>query len=556
MEEVVSHGSPRTVSQTRTRRLTRIFIHIGIGGLVTGWWIAGLVLHRKDKNWIVPFLIWLAVISRLIFWHFPAVRLVTPFLKIWRGLATRRPFSVHPKWALTVSWIIFAALVVTVAVLSPEFEDNNTSNRGISVAGLFVTIGLLTLTSKNRKRINWYTVLCGLYIQFVVAAFVLRTTVGADIFGFLSEQAASLLGFASNGLAFLTDATVPDLPWFAISVVPPIIFFAGLASLLSYWGMLQWLVTKAAVSFHWLLEISGAEAIVAACSPFFGQGESVMLIQPFLDVLTPAELHQVMCSGFATIAGSVLAAYIGLGLNGTALISSCVMSIPASIVVSKLRYPETDEPAVTAKLTLGSAQEAKKEAGNWMHAFTNGCWLGLKLAGIVAAVLASVIALIDLCDALLSWAGKYINAEDLTLEYLLGYLLVPVSIMLGVPRNGDLIHVGRLIGVKFLRNEFLAYRELQENALYLQLSPRSRLIATYSLCGFGNLGSLGTQVGLMSQLAPRRNKDIANVAFSALLTGVISTLTSAGMAGILLGEMSTTSLAMARSNATMPTSLN
>lgn len=127
------------------------------------------------------------------------------------------------------------------------------------------------------------------------------------------------------------------------------------------------------------------------------------------------------------------------------------MSIPASIVVSKLRYPETEEPTITAKVALGSSQDAKREAGNWMHAFTNGCWLGLKLAGIVVGVLASVIALVDCCDALLSWAGKYLNVDDLTLELMLGYLLVPVTFLLGVPRNHDLIHVGHLIAIKFLR---------------------------------------------------------------------------------------------------------
>ncbi|KAF3766853.1 hypothetical protein M406DRAFT_327969 [Cryphonectria parasitica EP155] len=530
-----------TVTQIRRKRLIRVCVHLGIGGLFTGWWIAGLILHRNDKNWIVPFLVWLAVISRLLLWHIPSVRLVRPLARLWERAITRPANVVPPKWTLIGSWILLIGLIATVAMVAPDFQDNTTVNRGVSLAGLAVMLALLWLTSRNRRKISWYTVLCGLYLQYIVALFVLRTSVGYNIFTFLSDRASDLLGFADEGLAFLTDSSVPELSWFVISVVPPIIFFAGIAQLLTYWGALQWLVTKAATFFYWALKVSGAEAVVAASSPFFGQGESVMLIRPFLNDLTHAELHQVMCSGFATIAGSVLVAYISLGVNGTALISSCVMSIPASIVVSKLRYPETEETLTAEKLTL-TPEDNKAEASNWMHAFTNGCWLGFKLAGIVVAVLGSVIALVDLCDALLTWFGSYLNIEELTLEIIFGYALVPVAFLLGVPRDHDIVLVSRLIAVKILRNEFIAYEELQTSPAYIPLSPRSRLIATYSLCGFGNLGSLGTQVGLMTQMAPRRNKDIASVAFSAFITGVISTLTSAGMAGMLLGEQSAMSL--------------
>lgn len=221
------------------------------------------------------------------------------------------------------------------------------------------------------------------------------------------------------------------------------------------------------------------------------------------------------------------------------------MSIPASIVVSKLRYPETDDTIINEeKVSLLSAAngDERDEASNWMHAFSNGAWLGVKLAGIVVAVLASVIGLVALCDALLTWAGDYLNMGSLTLEVIFGYMLVPVAFFLGVPRNEELVLVARLIAIKILKNEFLAYQQLQTGTDYMNLSPRSRLIATYSLCGFGNLGSLGTQVGLMTQMAPSRNKDIASVAFSAFLTGVVSTLTSASMAGMLLGGESASSL--------------
>jgi nucleoside permease NupC len=207
-------------------------------------------------------------------------------------------------------------------------------------------------------------------VQFIVALFVLRTKAGYDIFNFISELCRLLLGFANDGVAFLTDAQVPQLHWFFTSVVPPIIFFVAFVQMLYYWGIVQWFIGKFAVFFFWSMRVSGAEAVVAAASPFIGQGESAMLIKPFVAHLTQAELHQVMCSGFATIAGSVLVAYINLGVNGQALISSCVMSIPASLAVSKLRFPETEETLTAGRVVIPDDDEHK--AANVIHAFANG----------------------------------------------------------------------------------------------------------------------------------------------------------------------------------------
>ncbi|CAN8101937.1 unnamed protein product [Discula destructiva] len=539
-----------TVAHVRRRRLLRALVHLAIGVLVTGWWVAGLVLHRQDKNWIVPFLVWLAILTRLVLWHVSSARLSGPIVSAWTRLVSRPATGVAPRWPLIGSFIVLVALITTVALAAPEFQDNTRAGRGVSLVGLALTLGLLWATSRRRRMVCWYTVLVGLYLQFLIALFVLRTDVGFQIFDWLSDQAAALLGFADEGLAFLTDDDVPSLSWFVISVAPPIIFFAALAQLLAYWGTLQWFVTKAAGFFCWALNVSGAEAVVAASSPFFGQGESVMLIKPFLCMLTKAEMHQVMCSGFATIAGSVLTAYIHLGVSGTALISSCIMSIPASIVVSKLRYPEEEEALTGEKLSLASVEQAHEGAANWMHAFTNGAWLGVRIAGVVVAVLACVIAGVDLCDGLLTWAGGYLDIEDLTLELIVGHLLVPVAFFLGIQKE-ELVLVGRLIATKILKNEFLAYKNLQYGADYMGLSPRSRIVSTYALCGFGSLGSLGTQVGLMTQMAPSRNKDIADVAFSAFITGVVATITSASMAALVMGS-DTAAAMMAASMATAP----
>jgi concentrative nucleoside transporter, CNT family len=330
------------------------------------------------------------------------------------------------------------------------------------------------------------------------------------------------------------------LPWFFTGVVPPIIFFVSFVQLLYYWGILQWFIGKFAVFFFWSMRVSGAEAVVASASPFIGQGESAMLIRPFVAHLTQAELHQVMTSGFATIAGSVLVAYIGMGINPEALISSCVMSIPASLAISKLRFPEEEETLTAGRVVIPDDEEHK--AANALHAFANGAWLGLKIAGMIVTTLLCIIALLNLVDGLLTWWGRYINLDgeyDLTLELILGYVCYPIAFLLGVSREGkDLLLVGRLIGIKVIANEFVAFSTLQAkedpDSPYHKLSPRSRLIATYAVCGFGNIGSLGTQIGVLSQISPGRSGDVSRLALSALISGVISTLTSASVAGLVV----------------------
>lgn len=284
------------------------------------------------------------------------------------------------------------------------------------------------------------------------------------------------------------------------------------------------------------MRVSGAEAVVAAASPFIGQGESAILIRPFIAHLTQAELHQIMCSGFATIAGSVLIVYISIGVNGQALISSCIMSIPASLAISKLRYPETEETLTSGRCVIPDDDE--HESANSLHAFANGAWLGLKIAGMILATLLCIIALLALTNGLLTWWGRYLNIDDppLTVELIMGYICYPIAFLLGVPRNGDLLKVGKLIGVKLIANEFYAYDLLQHSPEYADLSPRSRLIATYALCGFANIGSLGTQIGVLSQIAPARGSDVSRLALSALIAGALSTLTSASIAGLLVTD--------------------
>ncbi|KAF1813690.1 sodium/nucleoside cotransporter 1 /nucleoside cotransporter 1 [Eremomyces bilateralis CBS 781.70] len=516
----------------------RFVAHIAVFVVFTGWWIAGLVLHRKDKNWLIPFLLWLAISLRLLFFYIPSTIISKPMHLIWNNTGVRFADLIPKKFQIPLGALLVIAVILVGSFASEETEDNTRENRAVSLFGLVVIIFGLWLTSRNRKAIKWHTVIVGMLMQFIIALFVLRTQAGYDIFDFISTLARELLGFAEKGVEFLTDDTVPPLHWFISGVLPAIIFFVSIVQVLYYLGILQWFIGKFAVFFFWSMRVSGAEAVVAAASPFIGQGESAMLVKPFVAHMTVAEIHQIMTSGFATIAGSVLVAYISMGVSPQALISSCVMSIPASLATSKLRYPEEEESLTAGRVVIPDDDEHK--AANVLHSFANGAWLGLKIAGMILCTILCIIALIGLIDGLLTWWGRYLSIHDpdLTLELILGYLCYPVAFLMGVPR-GDLLRVGELVGVKIVANEFVAYARLVDPEKYPQyaaMAVRSKLIATYALCGFGNIGSLGIQIGVLSQISPSRSGDVSRVAVSSLITGVLSTLSSATIAGLLITD--------------------
>ncbi|KAI0882948.1 H+/nucleoside cotransporter-like protein [Annulohypoxylon maeteangense] len=517
---------------SRYYRKYRAYVHLFIWLVFTAWWIFGLVRYRNEKNWLIPFLLYLAITLRIIFLWVPVKYVMMPVKFVWRHTAFRvyemLPAKLHRPLAALVTIAVFL-----IGSMVPEEEGENTrARRAQSLFGLVVMIFVLTISSRNWRQIPWHTVIGGMLTQFIVAVFVLRTQAGYDIFNFISTLARLLLGFANDGVTFLTNSSVPKLGWFFTGVIPPIIFFVALVALCYHVGLIQWFVSKFAVFFFWTLRVSGAEAVVASATPFIGQGESAMLVRPFVPHMTLAEIHQVMTCGFATIAGSVLVAYIGLGINPQALVSSCIMSIPASLAVSKMRWPETEETLTSGRVVVPDDEEHR--AANALHAFANGAWLGLKIAGMIVATLLCIIAFVALANGLLTWWGGYwgISNPDLTIQFILGYCFYPLSWLLGVP-NDDLLPVGELIGQKIIINEFAAFGALQSDDRYKSMSERAKLIATYACCGFGNVGSLGTQIGVLSQLAPSRAGDVSKVAISALISGIISTLTSASVAGML-----------------------
>jgi CNT family concentrative nucleoside transporter len=510
--------------------------------VMTGWWIAALNLHRHDiggptESWLIPTLLWLALTLRLVTLYVSTKYVTKPIAWVWMKAIYGPCHMIPQKLRLPLGAAGTVAVFVVGTFASEETADNTRANRAVSLAGLILFIFGFYATSNNRKAIQWQTVIVGMLAQYILALFVLRTQAGYDIFNFIAFLATSLLGFAAEGTAFLLSKDLLAFHYFLLGVIPPIIFFVAFVQLLYYWGWLQWAIGKFATMFFYGMKVSGAEAVVAAASPFVGQGESAMLIRPYIPHLTSAELHQIMTSGFATIAGSVLGAYIGMGISPLALISSCVMSIPASLAISKLRYPETEETLTAGKVVIPTDNDEKPSNG--LHAFANGSWLGLRVGGMIVAALLCILSLLGLVNGLLGWWGKYLNISGppLSVELICGYLFYVIAFFLGVPRNGDIFRVSKLIGLKVVANEFVAFAAMVDDDPendYKKLSERSKLIATYALCGFGNISSVGIQIGVLSSLAPGQAGRVAKVAFSALVAGVFSTLTSASIAGMLI----------------------
>ncbi|KAI5951869.1 hypothetical protein KGF54_004944 [Candida jiufengensis] len=523
----------------------RLAIDIFLGCFFTSWWLSIIIQDKHRHQWLIPTILWMMIMVRLITWHCRILPyLLSKVKKVWDFLCEIVYNKVLPKHyqRLLAGATITTAVILLGTFVPSETEFSKRKDRAVSFFGIIVAIFGLFITSKYPKKIQWQTCIGGFLMQFIVALFVLRTKCGYDVFNFISSLCRSLLGFAKDGVAFLTNTEVAHFPMFFFTVLPAVAFFVAFVHILYYFGVVQWGIRKFAYFFFWSLRVSGAEAMTAAASPFIGIGESAILIKDLMPYLTKAELHQVMTSGFSTISGAVLVGYIGLGLNPQALVSSCVMSIPASLAISKLRYPETDVPLSSGKVMIPSEEkdESKNDADkpqNALQAFSNGATLGLRIAGTMMIQCMCIIALVALCNGILTWFGQYWNIKELTLELIFSYILYPVTFLLGTPRN-EILHVSKLLAYKFIQNEYVAYNLLMTQAPYTELSARGHLIATYACCGFANLGSLGITLGVLNTLTNNsRAKDISQSIMSALVCAGIATLTSAAICGMVLNDL-------------------
>ena len=515
-------------------------LQVIVGCFFTAWWLSIIIQKKHRHQWLIPTVLWGMIMVRLISWNFRILPWMLRQVQIVWNYATN---IVYTKLLVTRPRRLLVGAIITVAViLLGTFVPTETSyskreDRAISFFGVVVAVFGLWLSSKHRSKIQWNSVIGGILMQFIVALFVLRTKCGFDVFNFISTLARELLGFAKDGVAFLTNTEVSQFGMFFFTVLPAVAFFVAFVHILYYFGIVQWAIIKFAHFFFWSLRVLGAEAITAAASPFIGIGESAILIKDFMPYLTKGELRQIMASGFSTISGAVLVGYIGLGLNPQALVSSCVMSIPASIAVSKLRHPEIDEPLTSGKVHFPEKDESEERPHNVLQAFSEGATLGLKIAGTMMIQCMCIIGLVALINGILTWFGNYWNIHHFSLELIGSYILYPVTFLLGTPRD-EIYHVSKLIATKFIQNEFVAYNLLMNESPYNEMSKRGTLIATYALCGFANLGSVGITLGVLNTLTNNsRAKDISALILSALLLGMIATLLSAAIAAMVMHDL-------------------
>jgi CNT family concentrative nucleoside transporter len=415
----------------------------------------------------------------------------------------------------------------------------------ISGLGLFVMVGLAVAVSTDRRGIRWRPVLWGLGLQVVFAFLVLKTPPGRAFFRLMNDAVIKLLSFQEEGAAFVFNALAlpPDQPgtmgfFFAFQVLTTIVFFSSLISVLYYLGIMQWVVRAFAVVMKKVMGTSGAETLSASANIFVGQTEAPLLIKPYVDDMTDSELMCVMVGGMATVAGGVMAAYVGMlkayfpDIAGH-LLAASVMSAPAALAVAKCILPESGEPK-----TMGAVPETKAdESVNIIEAAANGATLGLQLALNVGTMLIAFMGLLALMNFCVEAGVELVTGRaGITLETILGWVFAPLAWLMGV-EWADCAVVGKLMGEKTFLNEFVAYTNL--GALLSEdpnaISHRSMVIATYALCGFANFLSIGIQIGGIGGIAPGRKSDLARLGVRALIGGTLAAFMTATIAGMLVG---------------------
>jgi CNT family concentrative nucleoside transporter len=438
--------------------------------------------------------------------------------------------------------------------------DTPLLERLTGIFGLMAMVAIAWVLSSDRRKVNWRLVGMGVVLQAIFAFLVLKTGVGRALFTGANTVFVRLLGFTRDGASFifgnLVDPNVPvGVPtgavpevgvidsvqmWantgaaFAFLVLPTIIFFSSLMSVLYYLGVMQWIVRGIAWVMQRTMGTSGAETLSVAGNIFVGQTESPLLIKPFVNGMTVSELNTVMVGGFATIAGGVMAAYVGMltpyfpDIAGH-LLTASVMNAPAALLISKILVPELGAPE-----TKGSAKlDSERQEANAIEAAAGGAAQGLQLALNVGAMLLAFIALINLLNYGVAGLGGLAGIDGLSLERIFGWVLAPLAWLMGVPW-ADASTVGSLIGVKTVVNEFVAYLQLAGTLEGGTLSPRAAIISTYALLGFANFSSIAIQIGGIGGIAPERRSDLSRLGLKAMIGGNLAAFMSASLAGMLV----------------------
>src|SRR6516162_9821259 len=408
------------------------------------------------------------------------------------------------------------------------------------ILGILSMLGLAFLFSTNRRAIRLRTVAWGLGLQFAFAVFVLKVELGRVLFQKAGDAVNHLLSYAFAGSSFVFGDLGKQNShlgfYFAFQVLPTVIFIAAFFAVLYHFGVMQFIIRQAARVMTRFMGASGAESLNVAASIFMGQTEAPLTIRPFLPDLTRSELMTVMTSGMAHVSGGIMAAYIAFGIDPKHLLSAVIMTAPGTILVSKMLVPETEVPKTAGRVVMSEEEVEQEKSENLLGAIARGTTDGLHLALNIAAMLISFLALIALANGILGGIHNVLVNHGVSwfpqsLQQILGVLLAPVAWLIGVPWQ-DCPAIGSLLGTRTVLNELVAFSQLGPQKA--TLLPRSFTIATFALCGFANLSSIGIQIGGIGALAPNKKSELARLGARAMLAGTMANLMSASIAGMLL----------------------
>lgn len=409
--------------------------------------------------------------------------------------------------------------------------------RFTGLIGLVVLLAVCYALSTNRRAIKWRTVVWGLGLQVFFAFIVIKFTWGQALLHKGSAAVTSLLAHSVDGSSFVFGRLGEPGPLqvFAFEVLPTIIFVSAFFALLYHIGVMQVIIRGVAWIMQRTMGTSGAESTNVAASIFMGQTEAPLTIRPFLDGATRSELMTIMTSGMAHVSGGVMAAYIFFGIRAQDLLSAVIMTAPGTILVAKMLVPETEVPATAGTVTIPRNEEHEND--NFVGAIVRGTIDGGQLAFNVAIMLISFLALVGLLNGMMggisNWAWAHGMRFPHTINAVLGWFCAPIAWMIGIPWH-DAPTVGNLIGTRAVLNEFIAYKQLGELAQQGMVSTRTLAIATFALCGFANIGSVGMQIGGIGALIPQRRGELAKLGLRALLAGTVANLMSAAIVSMML----------------------
>lgn len=461
------------------------------------------------------------------------------------------------RWFLRLIAIAVALwVIIDVGIKRPE--------NLISLAGIAFYILVFFIFSIDRSKIKWHTVFWGLMLQMIIAIFIIKTREGFMLFYWIGERVTDFLRHTDVGSEFVFGKAYVKHP-FVFMVMPMIIFFSSVMSILYYWGVMQSVVRVFGRFLAFTMDTTPAESISAASNIFIGMTEAPLIVKPFITDMTLSELHAVMTGGFATIAGSLLGLYISYGVKAQHIISASVMSAPAALAMSKLVYPETE-------VSKGNSKDYNKldigHQRNTIDAISSGASQSIKLIANICVNLIAFLSILSFTNGALTWFGERINIEKLTFEKICSYLLYPLAFLMGAAKD-DCLQVAELLGLKTFLNEMIAYQKLSqfisnreifenytsyfnssdswtyiENDIYLNhtqerlfggfMTERSEIISTYALCGFANIGSIGIMIGGLTILAPQRRQDLIGMVVRSMIAGNVACFLTACISGLMI----------------------